>query len=94
MEELKGEAKVCKELGTPTEIPTKKKPGPLGTLTEMEPPVKKNKGKTKAPGIFVADVQLSLHVSPPITGVGIVPELLPVCGSCSPNWAACLICPQ
>lgn len=45
----------------------------------MEPPSKKDKGQTEAPGTFVADVQLSLQVGP-TTEAGSVPKALPVCG--------------
>ena len=37
---------------------------------------------------YVADVQLGLHVGFPTTGVRLSLKLLPVCGICSPNWAA------
>ena len=40
----------------------------------MEPPSKKDKGQTEAPGTFVADVQLSLQVDLPVTGAGDVPK--------------------
>lgn len=40
------------------------------------------------PHIYVAEVQLGLHVAPSTNGIGDVPELLPACGFYSPNWAA------
>ena len=68
MEELKEELKALKELEPHRKNNREKKHGPLGTLEDMESPSKKNKGRTEAPGIFVANVQLSLHVDLPVTG--------------------------
>jgi hypothetical protein len=59
-------------------------------LSESEPTTKEHTGLDLGiPAyMYVADVQLGLHVYPEQLEQGLSPKLLPVCGICSSSWAA------
>jgi hypothetical protein len=77
--------KAMKEIELHRKTNRVKEPILLGALKDWVTNQRTHTGWTKAPGTYVADVQLSVHVGPQQLNQGVSLKFLPVCGILFPT---------